>query len=125
MKKNLVQIHQKKKGSIQRPCLHKGVRRLETATESRSRDVQGRVVRTSIVVAPGGSIVRAAAAPTARANTVASSPQGTPDMAGMKMLYKGMKKFKFFLGSEKLISKGMKLLYKGMKKFNFFYSLKK
>jgi hypothetical protein len=51
------------------------------ATDSRSRDVQGRVVRTSIVVAPGGSTVRAAAAPTARANTVASSPQGTPDMA--------------------------------------------
>jgi hypothetical protein len=31
-----------------------------------------------------------------RANTVASSPQGTPDMAGMKLLYKGMKKIKFF-----------------------------
>jgi hypothetical protein len=38
----------------------------------------------------------------------------------MKMLYKGMKKFKKNLGSEKLISKGMKLLYKGMKKFKFF-----
>jgi hypothetical protein len=35
------------------------------------------------------------------------------------MLYKGMKKFNLFLGSEKLISKGMKLLYKGMKKFKF------
>jgi hypothetical protein len=85
-----------KKKRFNSKALHKGVRRLETATESRSRDVQGRVVRTSIVVAPGGSTVRAAAAPTARANTVASSPQGTPDMAGMKLLYKGMKKIKFF-----------------------------
>jgi hypothetical protein len=38
----------------------------------------------------------------------------------MKLLYKGMKKVKFFLGSEKLISKGMKLLYKSMKKVKFF-----
>jgi hypothetical protein len=43
----------------------------------------------------------------------------------MKLWHKGMKKVKFFLGSEKLISKGMKLLYKGMKKERFFYGLKK
>ena len=51
------------------------------ATDSRSRGVQGRVVRTSIVVAPGGPTIRASAALTARPNAVASTPQGTPDMA--------------------------------------------
>jgi len=44
---------------------------------------------------------------------------------GMKLLYKSMKKVEFFLGSEKIISQGMKLLYKGMKNLNFFYGLKK
>jgi hypothetical protein len=41
------------------------------------------------------------------------------------LLYKGMKKFKFFLWSEKVVSQGMKLLYQGMKNLNFFYGLKK
>ena len=42
-----------------------------------------------------------------------------PVSQGMKLLYKGMKEVKFFLGSEKVISQGMKLLYRGMKKLNF------
>ena len=68
----------KKKGIIQRPCLQKGVRRLEMATDARSRDVQGHVVRTSILVAPGGATVRAAAEPTACLDAVASTTPRTP-----------------------------------------------
>jgi hypothetical protein len=44
---------------------------------------------------------------------------------GMKLLYKGMKKIKFFLWSEKVVSQGMKLLYQGMKKFKFFLGSEK
>ena len=36
-----------------------------------------------------------------------------------------MKKVKFFLGSEKVISQGMKLLYKSMKKVKFFLGSEK
>ena len=66
---------QKKNGTIQRPCHQKGVRRLEMATDARSRGVQRHVVRTSIVVAPGGDTVRAAAA---RLDAVASTTPRTP-----------------------------------------------
>ena len=48
-----------------------------------------------------------------------------PVSQGMKLLYKGMKKVKFFLGSEKLISQGMKLLNKGMKKVKSFLGSEK
>jgi hypothetical protein len=68
---------------IPRPCLNKDVRRrrLEMATDARSRDVQGHVVRSSIVVSPGGPTFGAAAAPTACPNTVSSTPPLTPDPA--------------------------------------------
>jgi hypothetical protein len=71
----------KKKGTIQRPCHQKGVRRLEMATDACSRDVHSHVVRTSIVVAPGGNTVGAAAAPTPRPNAVASTQPLSPDPA--------------------------------------------
>jgi hypothetical protein len=51
------------------------------ATDARSRGVQGHVVRSSIVVAPGGPTVSAVAAPTARPNAVASTQPLTPDPA--------------------------------------------
>jgi hypothetical protein len=41
---------------FQGPVSNKGVRRMEMATDDRSRDVQGHVVRSSIVVSPGGKV---------------------------------------------------------------------
>ena len=58
---------------FQGPVSNKGVRRLEMATDAHSRHVQGHVVRSSIIVSPGGPTVGAAAAPTASPNAVAST----------------------------------------------------
>ena len=41
---------------FQGPVSNKGVGLLEMATDARSRGVQGHVVRSSIVVSPGGKV---------------------------------------------------------------------
>jgi hypothetical protein len=75
--KNIVSIS--RRGTDASPATSVG--RLEMATDARSRGVQGHVVRTSIVVAPGGPTVGAAAAPIARPNAVASAQALTADPA--------------------------------------------
>jgi len=79
---------------FQDPVSNKGVRRLEMATDARSRVVQGHVVRSSIVVSPGGKVWK-------MCPRYETSPQRYENkhlkvwkkfLQGMKFLYRSMKK---------------------------------
>jgi len=79
---------------FQDPVSNKGVRRLEMATDARSRGVQGHVVRSSIVVSPGGKVWK-------MCPRYETSPQRYENkhlkvwkkfLQGMKFLYRSMKK---------------------------------
>ena len=109
----------------------KGVRRVEMATDARSRGVQGHVVRSSIVVSPGGKVWK-------MCPRYETSPQRyeNKNLKVWNFFYKvwnfciGVwKKFlryenknlkvrvwNWFLRVWKIFWQGMKLLYKGMKK---------
>ena len=79
---------------FQGPVSNQGVRRLEMATDARSRGVQGHVVRSSIVVSPGGKVWK-------MCPRYETSPQRYEN--------KNLKVWKKFL-------QGMKFLYRSMKK---------
>jgi len=77
----------------------KGVRRLEMATDARSRGVQGHVVRSSIVVSPGGKVWK-------MCPRYETSPQRYENknlkvwkkfLQGMKFLYRSMGMEKVFI----------------------------
>ena len=79
---------------FQGPVSNKGVRRLEMATDAHSRHVQGHVVRSSIVVSPGGKVWK-------MCPRYETSPQRYENenlkvwkkfLQGMKFLYRSMKK---------------------------------
>ena len=116
---------------FQDPVSNQGVRRLEMATDARSRGVQGHVVRSSIVVSPGGKVWK-------MCPRYETSPQRyeNKNLKVWNFFYKvwnfciGVwKKFlryenknlkvrvwNWFLRVWKIFWQGMKLLYKGMKK---------